>query len=48
MTGSDKGKPLKGKHSVLYYEGLTSGGGPQGISTVRPELLVPFDGEWAA
>jgi hypothetical protein len=24
------------------------GGGPQGIFTVRPELLVPFAGEWAA
>jgi len=24
------------------------GGGPQGISTVRHELLVPFAGEWAA
>ena len=24
------------------------GGGPQGIFAVRPELLVPFAGEWAA
>ena len=23
------------------------GGGPQGIFTVRPELLVPFAGKWA-
>jgi hypothetical protein len=24
------------------------GGGPHGIFTVRPELLVTFSGEWAA
>jgi hypothetical protein len=42
------GKPLNGRHTVLYHESLKAGGGPQGILTVRPELLVPFVGEWAA
>jgi len=29
-------------------ESLKPGSGPQGIFTVRPELLVPFAGESAA
>ena len=32
----------------LPHEGSVRGGGPEGIFTVRPELLVPFAGEWAA
>jgi hypothetical protein len=30
------------------HEGLNGGAGTQGIFAVRPELLVPFAGAWAA
>jgi hypothetical protein len=33
---------------LRLHEDWCQGGGPQGIFTVRPELLVPFVGEWAA
>ena len=34
--------------SKVTHESPNGGPGPQGIFTVRPELLVPFAGEWAA
>jgi hypothetical protein len=30
------------------HESSNGGSGPQGIFAIRPELLVPFTGEWAA
>jgi len=42
-----KPQGLLGAQSAIAHSGCR-GGGPQGIFTVRPELLVPFAGKWAA
>jgi len=46
-------EPLRGAahDGEWFLEGIYAknpGGGPQGIFTVRPELLVPGAGEWVA
>ena len=41
---------LLGTETTIAHSGHIqgAGAGPQGILTVRPELLIPFAGEWAA